>query len=96
MPRQSWLDDSAQTPVIDDYAQKLTSYVDAMADGKIEEHELESQEQRLVALMKEVEPLLDDAQHAKVTELLCEMTAYNLMRIVQMASEHRGTTVWRP
>ena len=41
---------------------------------------LADQEQRLVALMKEVEPTLNDAQHGQVTKLLCELTAYNVMQ----------------
>ena len=60
--KQSWLDDKAQTPQIDTYVQKLSSFVDAMADGHIEDAELHDQEKRLVATMKEVEPSLNDAQ----------------------------------
>lgn len=80
MTRQSWLDEATQTPLIDEYTQKLTKLLDAMADGHIDESELSGQEKTLVALMKDVEPTLSDAQHEKVTRLLCEITAYNVMQ----------------
>lgn len=96
--RQSWLDDKSQTTLIDDYAKRLTSFVDVMADGKVEKSELASQESRLVALMKEIEPKLNDEQHAKVTQLLCELTAYNIMEVLHeiQGSRPRSRTAWRP
>jgi hypothetical protein len=66
-----------------------------MADGKIEASELRDQEGRLVALMKEIEPQLDDALHEKVTRLLCELAAYDLMQMVQTMQEARPKTVFR-
>jgi hypothetical protein len=87
--RQSWLDDKAQTPLIDGYVQKLTTFVDALADGQVEDKEVKAQEQRLTKLMKEVEPLLDDAQHEQVTKLLCEITAYNIMQTLNSLQSAR-------
>lgn len=87
--RQSWLDDSSQTPLIDSYLQKLSSFVEAMADGHVDNAELQSQEKRLVALMKEVEPALNDSQHAQVTKLLCELTAYNIMQTLNSLQSTR-------
>lgn len=66
-----------------------------MADGKIEAHELRDQEARLVALMKEVEPLLDDTLHEKVTRLLCELTAYDLMQMTFAMQQARPKTAFR-
>jgi hypothetical protein len=79
----SWLDDDGDTPVIEEYARRLDTFIEAMADGQIEEHELEAQETRLVRLMKEIEPQLEPALHAKITELLCELTAYDLMQFMR-------------
>ena len=87
--KQSWLDDKAQTPQIDSYVQKLSTFVDAMADGRIEDRELADQEQRLVAALKDVEPTLNDAQHAQVTKLLCELTAYNVMQTLNSLQSAR-------
>jgi hypothetical protein len=78
--RVSWFDDKSQMSRIEEYAQQLDSFVKAVADGKVTEGEVKAQEASLVALMKEVEPLLDDALHEKVTRLLCELTAYDLMQ----------------
>jgi hypothetical protein len=89
--KQSWLDDKS-TPLIDDYVQKLTTFVDAMADGHIDDGELTGQEQRLVASLKEVEPTLSEAQHAQVTKLLCELTAYNVMQTLNSLQSARPQT----
>jgi hypothetical protein len=90
--KQSWLDDKAETPLIDGYVQKLGSFVDAMADGRIDDAELAAQEKRLTALMKEVEPALNDAQHAQVTKLLCELSAYNIMQTLNSLQSARPKT----
>ena len=93
--RQSWLDDKTQTPLIDEYTQKLTTFIAALADGQIDTSEVSDQEKRLVGLMKEVEPELNDAQHAKVTRLLCELTAYNVMQSLHSLQAARPKTVFR-
>jgi predicted transcriptional regulator len=88
MPRTSWFDD-ADLPVIDEQVHKLESFADAMADGQIEKQELERQQESLLAAMKAVEADLDDAQHAKVTTLLVELSAYNIMRVVHELQARR-------
>ena len=89
MPRTSWFDDNATHPMIQEQAARLESFTKAMADGVITKQELQSQEQRLVAAMKKVEGELNDDQHAKVTALLVELSAYNIMRLLhELQSEH--------
>ena len=80
MARMNWFDESTHHAVIDEQVGKLESFADAMADGIIEKQELERQELALVAVMEEVEGQLSDAQHAAVTRLLVELSAYNVMR----------------
>lgn len=82
MKRASWLDEQSSLPVLDDSARKLESFISAMGDGIIEKNELEAQQARLVAAMKAVEPELSDAVHEKVTRVLVELTAYNIMRLL--------------
>jgi hypothetical protein len=89
--KQSWLDEK-QSPQIDAYVQKLGTFVDAMADGRIDDKELTDQEKRLVALMKEVEPTLNETQHGQVTKLLCELTAYNVMQTLNSLQSARPKT----
>ena len=93
--RQSWLDDKSQTTLIDEYTQKLSTFMAAIADGHIDGAELTAQESRLVTLMKEVEPSLNDAQHATVTRLLCELTAFNVMQTLHSLQASRPTTKFR-
>jgi Lon protease-like protein len=93
--KTQWFDDSSETPLIAEYARKLDSFLDAIADQVVETRELEAQEKRVVALMKEVEPLLSPEAHEKVTRLLCEVTAYDLMHALHMAGHARPRTVFR-
>jgi hypothetical protein len=93
--RQSWLDDKTQTPMIDEYTQKLSTFMAAMADGQIDGTELADQEKRLVAAMQAVEAQLSDEQHRKVTELLCELTAYNVMQILNSLEAARPKSTFR-
>ena len=90
-----WFDDSTDTPLIAEYARKLDSFLDAVADARIETGELDEQEKRVVSLMKEVEPLLSPEAHEKVTRLLCEVTAYDLMQALHMAGHARTKTKFR-
>ena len=55
----------------------------------VTKQELAGQEQRLVAAMKTVEPSLNDELHAKVTDVLVELTAYNIMRLLHELQAER-------
>ena len=90
-----WFDAASDTPLIAEYARKLDSFLDVVADGRVETKEIEAQEQRVVSLMKEVEPLLSPEAHEKVTRLLCEVTAYDLMNAFHMAGKSRPRTQFR-
>ena len=46
-------------------------------------------------LMKEIEPQLDDAMHEQVTELLCELSAYNVMQMLHSLYEARRRRISR-
>ena len=82
MARTSWFDDKAEHPLIHEQIEKLESFTSALADGHISKQELGGQEQRLVAAMKALEPDLSDALHARVTTVLVELSAYNVMRLL--------------
>lgn len=87
----SWLDDEGGV-AIDEYARRLESFVEAMADGVVTADEVSSQEDRVAALMKEIEPQLDPALHAKVTELLCELVAFDVLQLLHVVQEARPKT----
>ena len=93
--RVQWFDDKTNVPLIEQHARKLSSFIDALADGKVDAGEIKSQEARVLSLMKEIEPKLDDALHAKVTELMCELTAYDLMQTLHEMQQARPRTVFR-
>lgn len=93
--RINWFDEKTHAPVIEQHARKLDSFVATLADGRVDAHELKAQETRVVDLMKEIEPLLSDELHAKVTQLLCEVTAYDIMQLLHAAQEARPKTKFR-
>jgi hypothetical protein len=87
--RTSWFDDKAGHEAIQDRVRKLESFTNALADGVITAQELDTQEKRLVGAMKEIEPLLSDDQHARVTTMLVELSAYNIMRLLHELQAER-------
>jgi alpha-D-ribose 1-methylphosphonate 5-triphosphate diphosphatase PhnM len=91
LARTEWLDEKSDTPLIGQYVERLGTFMDAMADGKIDDAELKAQQARVVAQLKAVEPELSDALHEKVTHLLCELSAYNIMHTLHhlVASQPR-------
>jgi predicted transcriptional regulator len=90
MARTSWFDDKAEHEAIQERASKLESFTSALADGAVSKQELAGQEQRLVAAMKKVEPELSDDLHASVTNVLVELTAYNVMRLLHELQSERA------
>ena len=96
MARTSWFDDKAGHEAIQDRVRHLESFTSALADGVITSQELGSQEKRLVDAMKAVESSLSDEQHGKVTTVLVELTAYNIMRLLhELQSERAKIAVGR-
>ena len=93
--RVSWLDADSGEPMIHRYTERLNTFLEAMADGKVEAKELEEQQERLVTLLKEIEPKLGDELHEEVTELLCELTAYNIMHTVFEVAEAKPQMEFR-
>ncbi|NUR54790.1 MAG: hypothetical protein HOQ29_10105 [Acidobacteria bacterium] len=90
MARTSWFDDKAEHALIQEQVTKLQSFTDALADGIVSQQEVNGQEQRLIAAMKKLEPELSDDMHAKVTTVLVELTAYNVMRLLHELHTERA------
>jgi hypothetical protein len=93
--RTSWFDEKAEHPVIQDQVTKLESFTNALADGIVSKQELDGQEQRLVAAMKSLESSLSDELHAKVTTVLVELTAYDVMRLLHELQAERARMAFR-
>ena len=94
MAKASWFDDRAEHPTLHERVEKLESFTTAMADGVVDSTELESQEQRLTAAMKRLEPQLSDELHAQVTSVMIELTAYNVMRLLHELQSERARTAF--
>jgi hypothetical protein len=88
MARASWLNDDSH-PDLDAHVEGLEHFSASLADGVIDDNELATQETNLVAAMKAVEGSLSDDQHAKVTKLLAELTAYSVMRTLHDMAQAR-------
>jgi hypothetical protein len=93
--KSAWFDEEANAPIIAEEAQRLESFVQAMADGKVTDDEVKAQEARVMKLMKEIEPQLDPKLRDRVTELLCELTAYDMMQALNMLGQSRPATTFR-
>jgi glutamine synthetase adenylyltransferase len=89
MAKTTWFDESAQHPTLHERVEKLESFTSAMADGIVDKKELEGQEQRLTAAMKQLEPKLSDELHEQVTKVMIELTAYNVMRLLHELQTER-------
>jgi Mg/Co/Ni transporter MgtE len=89
MTRVDWFDEKTHVPVIDEQVNKLSTFVDAMADGVIDQTELHKQQESVFEAMKAVESDLNDQQHDKVTRLLVELSAYNIMRLLHELHQTR-------
>jgi hypothetical protein len=87
--KSAWFDEVSNTPIITEKAHQAASFIAAMADGQIDESELEAQEARLVKLMQKIEPQLTGPLHDQVTELLCELTVYDFMQAMRSVQQAR-------
>ena len=93
--KSSWFDESNNASLIADQAQRLDSFIEAMADGKVTDDEVREQEERVVKLMKEIEPQLAPELHDRVTQLLAELTAFDVMQSLNMMQSARPVSKFR-
>lgn len=94
MAQTSWFDERAEHPTLHERVEKLESFTAAMADGVVDNKELDGQEKRLAAAMKRLEPMLSDELHELVTSVLIELTAYNVMRLLHELQTERARVVF--
>jgi hypothetical protein len=93
--KSTWFDETSNASLIADQAQRLESFIHTMADGKVTDDEVKAQEQLVVKLMKEIEPQLDAQLHERVTQLLAEITAYDMMQSLNMMQSARPMSKFR-
>jgi hypothetical protein len=93
--KTTWVDEESDLPLITERARQLDSFVDAIADGKVTDAEVKAQEARVMKLLKEIEPQLDPKMRERVTELLCELSAYDMMQVLNMMQHSRPLSKFR-
>lgn len=89
MARINWLDEDTDLPALEQHVQQLEHFTNSLADGVIDAKELAKQNDAVVAAMKAVQDELSDEQHAKVTTLLVELTALNIMTTLHELTAQR-------
>jgi len=94
MAKTSWFNERADHPALHERVEKLESFTTAMADGVVDRNELDGQEQRLTAAIKQLEPQLSDELHEQVTSVMLELTAYNIMRLLHELQTERARTAF--
>ena len=77
--RINWLDEDTDVPALEEQVAKLEHFTDSMADGIIDDDELNKQNEAVATAMRAVQDDLTDEQHAKVTTLLVETMALSIM-----------------
>jgi len=90
--RRAWFATDGAMPFTGSVA-RLESWQRAIEDGVIEPHEVTEQTARVVALLRVLEPMLDDAQHEQVTRVLEEWSVLQAMHGTLLVEEFgRGPT----
>lgn len=89
MTRRGWFDRDGRAPFGNSVA-RLQSWQAAVEDGIIEPHEVAAQTERVVALLRDLEPMLDDAQHEQVTRVLEEWAVLQAMQSTLLVEEFGG------
>jgi hypothetical protein len=85
MARAGWFDPNTNELEFSGYFDKMESWQRALADGKVEAAEVRAQAERVAGLLKDLEPKLDDALHARVTQVLYELAVlYGMQALAEM------------
>lgn len=90
MARRSWFEPTAGSSGASPFThsvERLESWQRAIEDGVIEPHEVAEQKDRVVALLRALEPMLDDAQHEQVTRVLEEWAVLQAMHGTLLVEE---------
>lgn len=80
MGRIGWFSEEGDALFFQQYVDRMESWQQAIADGRVTPEEIKAQAERVAALLREIEPLLDDPLHEKVTRLLLELVVLHAMQ----------------
>ncbi len=80
MTRTGWFTNDNENHLFQESVERMESWQRAIADGVITQEELQEHLECTSALLRRLEPQLNDELHALVTEILLEMAVLNAMQ----------------
>ncbi|WP_218082339.1 hypothetical protein [Anthocerotibacter panamensis] len=87
--RKPWFGETTEQLQLVAYLQRMSSWQQAIADGKITAEEIRLQAEKVVDLLKSVQPLLTDPQKSQLTRILYEMAVLQAMQTTALTSTLR-------
>lgn len=70
--RQSWFSDEGDEVLFGRYVERVDTWREAIADGRITSDEVHVQAERVADLMRSLEEGLNDEEHARLTNVFVE------------------------
>ena len=90
MPKHSWFTDEGDDFVFHRYVERVDSWKDAIADGRITGQEVRDQAERVADLMRNLEDRLDDELHGVVTEVFVEWAVLQGLQSMAILQDERA------
>ena len=80
MAKTSWFSEEGESAAMQRFLDRMESWQEAMADGRIEENEVREQGERVAELLRELDESLDDREHELATRALLEYAVLQAMQ----------------
>jgi len=88
MDRASWFDEETNELGFQEYVERMESWQEALADGRVTPDEIREQSERVAGLLRAFEPKLSDELHAELTTIFYELAVlYGMQRIAETQVE---------
>ena len=94
MARDGWFDGKGVDLLRDEFLVTHPGWKKYIADGEIDASEILEQENRIIGMLRELEPKLDDAQHEMLTKTLLEYEVLVNMALVHYPSVMDSERYW--
>lgn len=94
MARDGWFDGKGIDLLRDEFLETHEGWQSYIADGQITAGEILEQETRIVQMLREIEPLIEDSVHEKLTKVLLEYEVLVNMALVHYPSVMDSERYW--
>jgi hypothetical protein len=94
MARDGWFDGKGVDLLRDEFLVTHPGWQKYIADGEIDAAEILEQENRIIGMLRELEPKLSDAQHEMLTKTLLEYEVLVNMALVHYPSVMDSERYW--